>query len=103
INGPVTSPAYPFGIAGRSEMREAFRAQLPQLCEYAEALEARFVHVLAGCANSTAERESCLNTFVDNLLLAAEILAPRGISVLIEPLNSIDVPNYLLDSLAVAG
>jgi hydroxypyruvate isomerase len=102
INGPVTSPAYPFGIAGRPEMRDAFRAQLPQLREYAAALKVSFVHVLAGCVNSIAERENCLSTLVENLLLAAEILASCGIGVLIEPLNSIDVPNYLLDSLPVA-
>src|SRR5271165_1698024 len=46
INGPATSPAYPFGIGGRPEMRDAFRAQLSQICEYAEALKVRFVHVL---------------------------------------------------------
>jgi hydroxypyruvate isomerase len=102
INAPMMHPTYPFGIAGRPEMRDAFRAQLPQICDYADALKVHYVHILAGCANSTAERETCLSTYVENLLLAAELLMPRGINVLIEPLNSIDVPDYLLSSLAVA-
>jgi hydroxypyruvate isomerase len=102
INAPLLPPNHPFGIAGRPEMRDAFRAQIPQICEYAEALAVRFVHVLAGCVHSPDERESCYSTYVDNLLFAAEILGPRGITVLIEPLNPIDVPNYLLGSLATA-
>jgi hydroxypyruvate isomerase len=101
INAPVL-PANPFGIAGRPEMRDAFRAQLPQICDYAEALAVKCVHVLAGCVRSPDERESCYCTYVENLVFAAEILGPRGIKVVIEPLNPIDVPNYLLDSLVTA-
>jgi hydroxypyruvate isomerase len=102
INVPVLPATHPFGIAGRPEMRDAFRAQLPQICDYAEALAVRFVHVLAGCVHSPDERESCYSAYVDNLLFAAQILGPRGIKVLIEPLNPIDVPNYLVGSLLAA-
>jgi hydroxypyruvate isomerase len=102
INVPVLPAIYPFGIAGRPEMCNTFRAQLPQICDYAEALAVKFVHVLAGCVHSPDERESCYSTYVDNLLFAAEILGRRGIKVLIEPLNTIDVPNYLLGSMATA-
>lgn len=102
INVPVLPAIHPFGIAGRPEMRDFFRGQLPQIREYAEALAVRFVHVLAGCVHSSDERESCYSTYVDNLLFAAEILGPRGIKVLIEPLNPIDVPNYLVGSMSIA-
>jgi hydroxypyruvate isomerase len=95
-------PAHPFGIAGRPEMRDAFCAQIPQICDYAQALAVRFVHVLAGRLDSPGERESCMSAYVDNLLFAAEVLHPRGIQVLIEPLNRIDAPNYLLGSLSAA-
>lgn len=43
-----------------------------------------------------------MSAYVDNLLFAAEVLHPRGIKVLIEPLNPIDAPNYLLGSLSAA-
>ena len=46
INAPAAPPD--FGIAGRSDLKGLFRAQLAQAEEYAEALGARFVHVLAG-------------------------------------------------------
>ena len=34
---------------------------------------------------------------------AFDALAPRGIQVLIEPLNPFDAPNYLVGSLATRG
>jgi hydroxypyruvate isomerase len=101
INAPV-SREYPFGLAGRPEMRETFRSQLAQIAEYVEALNVRFVHVLAGRINSIDEREGCRGAYAENLLLAADALAPRGITVLVEPLNVHEVPNYLVGTLADA-
>jgi hydroxypyruvate isomerase len=101
INAPV-SRQYPLGLAGRPEMRDSFRSQLTQISEYAEALDVRFVHVLAGPIYSIDERESCCRTYAENLLLAAEALAPRGVGVLVEALNAHDVPNYLIGTLADA-
>jgi hydroxypyruvate isomerase len=51
---------------------------------------------------ASASREQCLRVYEDNLRLAAERLHPRGIDVVIEPLNSFDVPGYLLDSFLLA-
>jgi hydroxypyruvate isomerase len=101
INAPV-SRQYPLGLAGRPEMRASFRSQLPQISEYAEALDVRFVHVLAGPIYSNDERESCCCTYAENLLLAADALAPRGVGVLVEALNAHDAPNYLVGTLADA-
>jgi len=102
INAPVVPLEYPFGIAGRGELNTQFGAQLAQVEEYAEALGARFVHVLAGLVPADADRERCLCVFEDNLERAAEVLRPKGVGVLIEPLNPCDVPGYLLDSLDLA-
>lgn len=101
VNAPVTGE-YPAGLAGRPEMRGVFRSQLAQVREYAEALKVRFVHVLAGRINSIDEREYCRDAYVENLLLAADALAPHGVTVLVEPLNAQDVPNYLLGTLGDA-
>jgi hydroxypyruvate isomerase len=102
INVPVVASEHPFGIAGRPELRPLFRAQLAQVAEYAEALDVSFVHVLAGLAPAETGRERGLRAYEDNLDLAADILRPKGIVVLIEPLNPIDVPGYLLNSFDVA-
>jgi hydroxypyruvate isomerase len=101
INAPVT-PQYPVGLAGRPEAREAFREQLSQMSEYSAALGVKRMHVLAGRIESNDERERCLGTFAENLKLAADALAPHGVVVLTEMLNSHDVPNYLIGTLADA-
>jgi hydroxypyruvate isomerase len=99
INGPVLPGTHPFGLAGRPEMRDTFRAQLPQICEYGAALHSKFVHILAGIESSPSERGWCQDVYVDNLSFAASVLGERGIQVLIEPLNPQDVPHYLLGTL----
>lgn len=101
INAPVPLE-HPFGIAGRPELKGSFRAQRAQVQEYADALGVRFVHVLAGIPPAESERERCLGVYVENLSFTAEALRPTGIGVLIEPLNSLDVPGYLLSSFDLA-
>jgi hydroxypyruvate isomerase len=96
INAPIIPGAYAFGMAGRPEMRDAFRAQLPQIRGYAQALGVRFVHVLAGTVGESDERQRCLDTYVDNLMFAASALGQSGVQILIEALNSGDAPDYLI-------
>lgn len=98
INAPIVPSEHPFGIAGRPGLERLFRSQLAQAAEYAETLGTSFVHVLAGLLPVEGDRERCLGVYQDNLRLAAEILGPKGVGVLIEPLNPTDVPGYLLDS-----
>jgi hydroxypyruvate isomerase len=100
INAPAAAPD--FGIAGRPGLKGLFRAQLAQAEEYAEALGARFVHVLAGVLPDEADRARSLSVYEDNLHLAAEKFHPNGVGVLIEPLNPSDVPGYLLGSFDIA-
>jgi hydroxypyruvate isomerase len=98
INGPILRETYPFGIAGRPEMRDVFRDQLPLIRSYAAALGVRQVHLLAGTVTSADDLDACWSTYADNLDLAADFLGREGVDVLIEPLNSTDMPNYLLHS-----
>jgi hydroxypyruvate isomerase len=96
INAPIMPGVYPFGMAGRPEMRDAFRAQLPRIRDYARALGVRFVHVLAGTVGESEERRRCLDTYVDNLMFAVTALGQSGVQILIEALNSGDAPDYLI-------
>jgi len=100
MNAPVLADSHPTGIAARPELRREFRAQLPMICEYADALDVRFVHVLAGRCADAAERDRCQDTYVENLCLAATALGGR--QVLIEALNPLDVPHYLVGSCSAA-
>ncbi len=78
--------------------REAeFRSGLSQAIEYAVALNCPRVHVMAGLAPDGAERARLQATYESNLAWAAECAAAAGRDVLIEPINTRDVPRFFLN------
>jgi hydroxypyruvate isomerase len=99
INAPVVPKSYPSGFAGRPEMREEFRAQLPLVREYADALQVSCIHVLGGVC-TPQETDICRKTYVENLLLASQVF--KGRQVVTEFINPHDMPGYVNPSLAVA-
>jgi hydroxypyruvate isomerase len=96
------------GIAGLPDPARAaeFRAGVAQGREYARALGARKVNVLAGLLPDGAKREDCLAQLVENVRFAADALNRDGICVLIEPINDKDRPGFLVnrtnEALAIA-
>jgi hydroxypyruvate isomerase len=86
------------GIAALPDPAHAaeFRAGVARGREYARALGATKVNVLAGVLPPAAKREDCLAQFVENLRFAADALNGDGIRVLIEPINSHDIPGFLV-------
>ena len=76
-------------LSGREE--EALEA-IAEAVEYAEAVGAQAVHVMAGNANGKKAEE----TFIRNLHVATKIAQRRNIDILIEPLNRFDAPEYFL-------
>jgi len=68
------------------------RAAIDEAINYAIAIGAANIHVMAGfCSGEQAQA-----TFGANLRYACEKAAPHGITILIEPLNTYDVPGYFL-------
>lgn len=73
--------------------REAeFAAGLATALDYASALGVRQLHAMAGLDAHGARRD----TYVANLRIAAERAAAHGITILIEPINTFDMPGYFL-------
>lgn len=81
-----------FGLSALEGRRDDARKTIDQAFAYAAAIGARGVHVMAGKASGAEAR----NAFVDNLRHASQLARDIGIQVLIEPLNTRDVPGYLL-------
>jgi len=82
--------------------REAeFRAGIGQALEYAQALDCPRVHVMAGLiprgAAQGLERERLQATYEANLAWAAAQAANAGRDLLIEPINTRDMPGYFLN------
>lgn len=80
------------GLAAIPGREADFAAAVAKALDYAEALGCRRLHAMAGLAAQGAD----LGVYVRNLAYAAERARRRGIDILIEPINTIDMPGYLL-------
>lgn len=77
--------------------REAeFRAGVMLALDYARALDCPRIHLMAGLIPAGCERETMQRSYLANLRWAAAEAARHGCDVLIEPINSRDMPGYFL-------
>ncbi len=90
------------GIAAVPGKQIAFRDSLTRALEYAQALDARMVHVVAGrCAEQAhhaEKRKRYLQTLVDNLNEAGALFARHDIEIALEAVNTRDYPDYLIST-----
>jgi hydroxypyruvate isomerase len=80
------------GLAALPGREAEARAAIDEALDYAAALGARHVHVMAGSAAGTAAEAA----FLANLGHACRAAEPLGLGILIEPLNRYDAPDYFL-------
>lgn len=90
------------GIASLPGREREFQASIETAMRHAQACGARRVHVMAGLLPTGAERNLHLEVYISNIARAADLFAPLGIEVMIEPINTRDVPGYFLDGTAMA-
>jgi len=86
------------GLAALSGREADFEAALAQALSYAEALGCRRLHAVAGLRHHGAGRA----TYVANLRKAARMAASQGVDILIEPINTRDIPGFFLNTTAEA-
>jgi len=78
--------------------REAeFRAGIAIALEYAQVLGCPRIHAMAGVLPAGMEREAVQPTYVNNLREAAALAARVGVDLLIEPINTRDIPRFFLN------
>lgn len=82
------------GLSALVGREEEARAAIDQSINYAQAINAPNIHVMAGTASGTEAEK----TFMDNLLYATSKASELGKTILIEPLNSFDAPGYFLQT-----
>lgn len=85
------------GIACLPERVAEFRDGVHRAVEYARALGAPQLNCLAGKAPIGADPQALRATFVANLRYAADVLAAAGLRLLIEPINTYDIPGFYLN------
>jgi hydroxypyruvate isomerase len=95
------------GLAILPDRVEEFRDGVGRAIDYAKAFGCNRLHAMAGVAPSGVHPARLREIYVQNLKYAAEQAAKAGITMLIEPINSRDVPGYYLvtstQALAVIG
>jgi len=84
-----------------------FRDGLARAILYAKALRCPRLHVMAGVAPSGVHPARLRETYIENLKFAAAEAAKEGLDVVVEPINTRDIPGYYLctstQALAVIG
>lgn len=84
------------GIACDPARVEEFRDGVEQALDYADALDCPRLNCLAGIPPSTAEPAEVRQTLIDNLTYAAEKLDGAGRTLLVEAVNTRNVPGFYL-------
>ena len=86
------------GLAAVPARQAAFDKALEQALSYAAMVRPLAVNVLPGRLAEGVERAQALATLTANLRRAAEAFAVLGIGVLVEAINPLDMPGFLINT-----
>lgn len=84
------------GLASLPGREDEFRRGIETALEYAVSLGTKRLHAMAGLLLPGQELARHREIYLDNLSFAARTAAPHGIDILIEPINTRDMPGYFL-------
>ena len=84
------------GLACRPDRIADFRAGVARAIDYAQALGVPQLNCLAGLAPASIDSTLLHRTLVDNLRHAADALRAAGLRLLVEPINTFDIPGFAL-------
>lgn len=84
------------GLACVPGREKEFAQALEKTKSYVMELGCRRVNVLAGRLPEETEPAIARATLVSNLRRAVDVMAPLGVTVMVEPVNGRDVPRFLL-------
>jgi hydroxypyruvate isomerase len=90
------------GIACHPDRVQEFRAGVAQAIPYAKALGVGQLNCLAGKVPASVAEAVLRKTFVENLRYAAGELKQADLKLLIEPINTFDIPGFYLNRTAQA-
>jgi hydroxypyruvate isomerase len=96
LNTPPGEREGEFGLAAVPGREKDWQVLFMRALDYASAIGASAIHCLAGKV-ATEQRPAADRVFIDNLTRAADLAATRRITLLIEPINARDRPNYFLN------
>jgi hydroxypyruvate isomerase len=91
-----------WGVAVDPTRRNEFIEGVDRAMAYAQVIDCANVHVMAGIPAAGLKADDAWKVYMDNIGSACDIAMRYGRKVMIEPLNAIDRPTYLLSRQAQA-
>jgi hydroxypyruvate isomerase len=95
VNTAVGSREGDSGLAAVPGRERDWQAAFKQALDYTVAIGGRAIHCMTGKV-PPEQRPAAEKTFLANLMEAADAAKEHGVTLLIEPLNTRDRPNYFL-------
>nr|HMN29828.1 TIM barrel protein [Caldilineaceae bacterium] len=86
------------GSLSHPHRRNLFRSSLQEALDYASQLSVPRLHVMAGNRLPDLDPAAQFDCALENLLWATPLAAACGVTLLLEPLNAIDMPGYFISS-----
>ena len=86
------------GIACHPDRKEEFRVGVAKAIEYAKVLGVHQLNCLAGKVTAGSDIKVARETFIENLRYAASELKKANLRLLIEPINTFDIPGFFLNT-----
>ncbi len=91
------------GFSADPARKAEFRESIDRALEYADATGCRTLHLMAGKITAGANRAVWTDTLIENVRLAANAVVGRGLTIVLEPINTrVDIPGYFYDTTAAA-
>jgi hydroxypyruvate isomerase len=88
------------GLASLPGRQAEFREGVRKALDYAQALDCKLVHVMAGIVPAGVSQVTAASLYAANLAWAAEQAVPAGVKLVIEPINHRDMPGFFLNTMA---
>jgi hydroxypyruvate isomerase len=85
------------GIASLPGREDEFRRSVDTALEYTRELGNRKLHVMAGLLGAGQARERHREVYLQNLAYAAKTAQAEGVMIVIEPINTRDMPGFFLN------
>lgn len=86
------------GITCLPGREDEFRRGVEKAITYARIFGARQVHAMAGIVPAGADPAVCRSTLIENLRYAAEKVGAYEITLLLEAINTRDMPNFIVST-----
>lgn len=86
------------GIAALPNRQAEYRQAVDLSLEYASKLGCKIIHCMSGIIEPDMGKAECTQIYIENLIYAAKKAKPLGISLMVEAINQVNIPNFLVNT-----